>query len=120
MQFSNTAKQKSTVVAASLIGACAIHFVMSACGSMDRPGGAMNGTRDAFAEPAPCSSWQIAAYYAPGLISAPMGSDWPKGLTGTIALPGGWEPIQATPFGGSSGGPVNTIGALTIVRKCVP
>lgn len=111
---------KTAIVVFSLLGACAIHFVLTACGSIDGTLSPPKGTRDAAAQPAPggsppCMSWQIAEYYAPNVLTRPANGDWPSGLSTPISLPAGWEPIEAAPFGGSGG----SIGALTVVRKCV-
>lgn len=111
-------KASASVVVASLVGACAIHFALTACSNSAR-GGSTDGTPDAFAQASPaCSSWQIAVYYAPDILSASGPGNWPSGLSSAVTLPSGWEPIQATPFGGTTSATTNTVGALAVLRKC--
>lgn len=98
------------LVFGSLVGACVLHFVLAACGSGSTP--------NALAQSS-CTSWQVAGYYAPAVLSTPSGSDWPTGLTTPVNLPSGWEPLEASPFGGMSGSGTNTVGAFVIVRHCV-
>lgn len=104
-------KRTLGLVFGSLAGACVLHLVLVACGGS-------NSTPDAHAQ-STCTSWQVAGYYAPAVLTTPSGADWPAGLTKPVNLPNGWEPLEASPFGGTNGGGTNTVGAFVIVRHCV-
>jgi hypothetical protein len=116
---------KFSIILGSLLGTAVLHVVLVACSS--RAGGAPDAAvQDARAADAhatdtapPCTSWQIAAYYAPGVITRTGSNDWPVGLTSPVQLPSGWEPITASIFGGTTSQDLSIAGALAMVRKCV-
>jgi hypothetical protein len=101
--------RKVSIVMGSLVGACALNLLFVACGTP--------GRAQAQAQASSCTSWQLAAFYQPGLLAS-TGADWPAGLSKTVDLPAGWEPIEATPFGGSSSTASTVYGALVVVRHC--
>ena len=102
--------RKASIVIGSLIGACVLNFLFVACGSPTNA--------QAQAQASACTSWQLAAFYQPNLLSRSGVLDWPAGLTSTVNLPTGWEPIEASPWGGSSSTASTTVGALVVVRHC--
>jgi hypothetical protein len=122
-----------SIALGSLIGTAVLHAILTACS------GSAAGTPDARAHdaarmpdshvadpPAPCTSWQIAAYYTSSFITGtrppPGGLDvtFPEGLTSEVQLPAGWEPLTASVFGGAgSNSTTVTLGALTMLRKCM-
>ncbi len=118
------------MVLASIAGACAVHFVLAACGGASSGGanggggngngGSGDGTRDAFAQSAPpsCAAWQVATFYQPDVYTMSSGGDWPMGLSSTISLPAGWEPLATEPYAGKTTGSTFTTGALVTVRRC--
>ncbi|HEY6463460.1 MAG TPA: hypothetical protein VIY73_25005 [Polyangiaceae bacterium] len=110
------------IVLGSTVGACVIYFASVACSGGGSAGGMGSGSGgpvpDANAQTAPsCTSWQLAMYYQPDVLTRGPG-DWPQGLSSPVTLPAGWEPIEAAPFGGTTGSTASTTGALAVVRKC--
>jgi hypothetical protein len=101
--------RKASIVLGSLLGACVLNLLFVACGS----------AKNAQAQSAPCTSWQVATYYQPDVLTRSGTSDWPTGLSNAVTLPTGWEPLEASPFGGSSGGPTSSVGALVVARHCL-
>ena len=101
--------RKVNIVLGSLLGACVLNLLFVACGA----------PTSAQAQQAPaCTSWQTAAFYQPNVLMRAGTADWPSGLSSQVNLPAGWEPIEASPFGGASSSTSTTIGALVIVRHC--
>jgi hypothetical protein len=83
------------VLAASLIGALAIHGALSACGG--------GSSSTANASPNACATWQVAEYNASiGTLAVP-GTDTDYVQT----LPAGWEPFALD-------------GTSPVLRRCAP
>jgi hypothetical protein len=100
--------RKASIATGSLLGACALHLLYVACGS----------PTNAQAQATACSSWQVATYYQPNVLTRTGSADWPIGLSNAVNLPNGWEPLEAAPFSGSTSNSVSTVGALVVVRHC--
>jgi hypothetical protein len=113
--------RKLGIILASLVGACAIHLMLVACGSSGGKSPSTDSTQDAHAQstPSTCTSWQISSFYQPNVFTDTNGN-LPTGLGSVVTLPAGWEPIQAGPFGGTNANGVSTSGVLAIVRQCSP
>jgi hypothetical protein len=100
--------RKASIVMGSLVGACVLNLLFVACGA----------PTNAQAQQAPaCTSWQVAQFYQPNVL-AHSGTDWQSGLSSTVSLPAGWEPIGASPWNGSTSNAPTTLGALVVVRHC--
>lgn len=93
----------------SLLGACTLNLLFVACGAP--------GRAQAQAQASSCASWQVAAFYQPNVLAS-MGQVWASGLSKAVDLPAGWEPIEASPFGGSATTASTVYGALVVVRHC--
>ena len=92
----------------SLLGACVLNLLFVACGS----------STHAQAQASTCASWQVASFYQPNVLTRSTNADWPSGLSSSVNLPAGWEPIEASPFGGTNTDTMSFVGALVIVRHC--
>jgi hypothetical protein len=101
--------RKVSIVLGSMLGACVLNLLFVACGSPTNA--------QAQAPASACTSWQLAAFYQPNVLMKGA-ADWPSGLSSTVNLPTGWEPIEASPWGGSSSTTSTTIGTLVVVRHC--
>ena len=108
---------KLSLVLGSLVGACALHFVLSACSGAAR-GINRSPTADAYAEEPPCSNWQTAFV----VNNVDVGGDYrdpravPKNvILGAAPLPAGWEPISVDITGGLGN---TTVNYVATVRKC--
>jgi hypothetical protein len=101
--------RKAGIVVGSLLGASVLNLLYIACGSPN----------NAQAQSSPCTSWQVATYYQPDVLTRSGTSDWPTGLSNAVTLPIGWEPLEASPFGGNSGGATSSVGALVVARHCL-
>lgn len=102
--------RKTSIVMGSLVGACVLNLLFVACGSPTRA--------QAQAQASACASWQIATFYQPNVLTHSGGADWPVGPSSAVNLPSGWEPIEATAWGGSASTASTTVGALVIIRHC--
>jgi hypothetical protein len=102
--------RKASIVMGSLVGACVLNLLFVACGSPTNA--------QAQAQASACTSWQMATFYQPNVLTRSGTADWPAGLSSMVNLPNGWEPIEATAWGGTNSSTSTTVGALVIVRHC--
>ena len=101
-------KTKLSILVGSLAGACAIHLVLTACG-----GGHGSITQDAGAQTTPaCTSWKPAIFFYD--VTADYANIPPNKILEAPAIPEGWEPVNAVPWGGDT----KSVRVQVALRKC--
>jgi hypothetical protein len=96
--------QKLNIVMGSLLGACAIHFTLAACGNSGKSSVDTTGDAHAQTTSSTCASWTIASF------QSPVTEVNQNGIVLSAGVTPGWEPISAEFL---TAGGVNAV-----VRQC--